>query len=98
MPMVGRGDEHGVQRLLQNFVIVPMSGRGAVRALLDGIAARPVDVAHGHDLVVADPVGGVEQVAHAAAGADHSDAEGVVGAQDSRGRQGGQPAGRPAAR
>jgi diadenosine tetraphosphatase ApaH/serine/threonine PP2A family protein phosphatase len=68
MPVVGRGDKDSVELLLENLAIIDVGGRDAVGALFYGVATRPVDVAH---------------VIHAAAGADDSDAEGVVGAEDS---------------
>ena len=83
MPVVGRGDHDGVDLLLQDFAIIHVCGGDAVGTKFDGVASRPIDVANGDDLVLADVVGGIEQAAHAAAGADHSDAQGVVGAEDS---------------
>jgi len=78
--MVGRGDDDGVDLLLKDFAIIQVGGREAVGALSDGLAARPIDVAHGGDLVVADLVGGIQQAAHASSSSDNADAQGVVGA------------------
>src|SRR5690348_13586951 len=89
--MVGRGDDDGVEFLLEKFAVVGVRGGRALRAFFDGVAARGVDVADGSDLVVAGLVGGVEQVVHAAASADDSNAERVVGAKDACGCQSGQP-------
>jgi hypothetical protein len=71
-----------------------MRGRGAtVRALSDGIDPRSVNVADCGDLTIAHFVSGVEQIIHAAAGANHSQAQHIVGAKDSSGRQGRESAG-----
>jgi len=79
MPVVGRCDDDGVEPLLEDLAIVRMSGGDAVGAGFDGVATRGVDVADGDDLILADLVGGFEQVVDAAAGADDADAQGVVG-------------------
>ena len=54
-----------------------MGGREAVGAFLNGVAVRPIDVAHSDDLVGAGLVGSVEQVS-SGAGANHSNANSVV--------------------
>ena len=59
--MVGRGDEDGVELLVENLAIIDVGGGGgAVGAELYGVTTRSVDVAHGYDLVVVvgDFVGG----------------------------------------
>ncbi len=80
----GDGDEHGIDIFGQHLVIIDMGGRDAVGPFLHFIAARPIDVAHGHDLVGgAGFVGGIKQGSHPAAGSDDSDAKGVVCTQNS---------------
>ena len=83
MPVVGRGDNDGIDRLLEDCAIIHMGGCDAIGTLFDGVASRSINIANGDDLVVAEVVGGIEQVAHAAASANYSDAQGVVGAEDS---------------
>src|SRR6202011_5196952 len=85
VPMIGRRNDHRVDLLLKNFAIIHVGGRRAVGAFLDGIAARSVDVAHRDNLISARLVRGVKQAAHASARADHSDAQSVVSAENSRG-------------
>ncbi len=81
VPVVGRGDEDGINLLFKHLAIIQVGSGETVGALLDGIAVRRIDVADGGDLASAGFIGGVEQAAHAAAGADDSDANGVVGAE-----------------
>ncbi len=72
-----------IDLLFENLVIIDMGGGDAVGPLLDGIAARRIHIAHGHDLAGADLVGAIEQVLHAASGSDDSDAKSVVCAKHS---------------
>ena len=81
VPVVGRGDEDGIDLLLEHLAVVQVGGGQSVGALLDGIAVRRIDVADGDDLVRTGFIGGIEQATHPAAGADDSDANGVVGAK-----------------
>ena len=85
VPVVGGGDEHRVDILGQHFVIIEMgsSSSGGGRPCLHLIAARPIHIAHGDDLVRNTAfVGAIENGSHAAAGSDHSDAKGVIRTQD----------------
>src|SRR5712672_1132373 len=94
VPVVGRGDEDGVELLVENFAIIDVGGGGeTVGAEFYGVATGAVDVTDGYDLVVGDFVGGIQQVVHAAAGTEDSDAEGVVGAEDSGGGESGEATG-----
>src|SRR5579859_361963 len=80
MPVVGRADEHRVQLLIKNFAKVAVRCRQPFRSFLNGIAPWAVDVADRDNLIgiVAGPVGGVEQIVHATAGADDADAQRIV--------------------
>ena len=51
-----------------------------------------IDVADRHHLIVAELVGGIEEIVHAASSVDHAGAERVVGAEDAGGGEGGQAA------
>jgi hypothetical protein len=93
VPVVGCGDEDGVERLIEHPAIVRICGSEAVGAKLNGIAMRSVDVAHRGNLIASSSVGGGEQAAHAAAGADHADAKRVVGAENTSGSEGGKSSG-----
>ena len=89
VPVVGRRDEHGIDVGCEHLAIIQMGGRHSVRPFPDRIAVRPVHIAHRHDLVRAELVGGVQQVPHPAAGSNHSDANGIVCTQHSgRGERG----------
>ena len=46
----------------EHLAIVEMGGGETVGPFLDGIAMRPVDIAHGDDLVRTHFVGGIKQV------------------------------------
>ena len=84
VPVVGRGDEDGVELLVEDFAIIDVAGGGeTVGAQFYGVATRGIDVTDRDDLIVGDFVGGIQQVVHAAAGTEDSDAESVVGAEDS---------------
>ncbi len=94
VPVVGRGDEDGVELLVENFAIIDVGGGGeTVGAQFYGVATGTVDVTDGYDLVVGDFVGGVQQVVHAAASADNADAKSVVCAEDSGGGESGEATG-----
>ncbi len=56
MPVVGRGDDNGVELLLEDFAIIRVSGGDAVGACLDGVAPRRIDVADGADLIWLAPI------------------------------------------
>ena len=65
-------------------MIIEVGGRDPVGSFLHFIAARPIHVAHGHDLKRnAGFVGRIQDGSHPAAGSDHADAKGIVGTQDS---------------
>src|ERR1700733_5803092 len=90
MPMIGSRDEDGVELLIEDFFVIDVSaGTRSCGAIFDGVAARGVDVADCDDLVSADAVGGIEEVIHAAAGADDADAKRVVGTEDAGGSESG---------
>src|SRR6202035_3349041 len=94
VPVIWRGDQDGVELLFEEFAIVGVGGGvGGVGALFDGVATRGVDVADRGDLVGGDFVGGIHQIADAPAGADDSDAERVVGAEDAGRGEGGEAGG-----
>ncbi len=83
VPVVGRGDQHRVDiRLIEDLAEVTVRGRLAAEQLRVGLLHRGLrDIAHGGDLTV-----GVlqEELHHLAApipGADHSQANALVGAQ-----------------
>ena len=78
VPVIRRRDEDGINIARKHLVIVEVGRRTAIGTFFDGVAVWSIDVADGDDLVRANFVGGIEQVAHAAAGADDSDTEGVV--------------------
>ena len=83
VPVVGRRDENRIDVLREHLTIIQVGGRDTVGPFLDRIAVRRIDVAHRHDLVRADLVGGIEQVPHPAAGSDDSDANRIVCTQHS---------------
>ncbi len=59
VPVVGRGDEDGVELLVEDFAIIDVGGGGeAVGAQFYGFATRGIDVADRYDLVIGDFVGG----------------------------------------
>ncbi len=94
VPMIGSRDEDGVELLIEDFFVIDVSaGIRSCGAIFDGVAARGVNVADGDDLVSADAIGGIEEVIHAAAGADDADAERVVGAEDAGGSESGHSGG-----
>src|SRR5882762_2236369 len=94
VPVIGRGDKDGVELLVEDFAIIDVAGGGeTVGAQFYGVATGTVDVTDGYDLVVGDFVGGIQQVVHAAAGADDPDTESVVGAEDSSGGESGEATG-----
>src|SRR5439155_519713 len=78
---------HGIAEMAPTALL-----HAALQDLFDGVAARGIDIASGDHLIIADSVGGVEEVIHAAAGADDADAERVIGAENSgRGKSGQSP-------
>ena len=85
MPVIGRGDEDRVDVFGQDFAVVEVGGRESVGALFHRIAMRPIDVADRDDLIVAELVGGIEEIVHAASSADDSNTQSVVGAEDAGG-------------
>ena len=93
VPVVGRGDEDSVERLVEDLAVVGENGGEAVGAEADGVPMRAVDVADGSDLVAADGIGRREKSAHAAASADDADAKGVVGAENASGGESGESSG-----
>src|SRR5258708_4165738 len=76
LPGVGETDEQRGQLLFTDSAKVGVRGRLTFRSSLDGVPPRPVNVADCDNLIgiVAGPVGGVEQIVHATAGADDADA------------------------
>ncbi len=95
VPVIGRADEDSIQLLIEDFAKIHVRSGEALGALLDGVAARSVNIAHCDDLVgeVAGSVGSIEQIVHAAAGADDADAQRIVCAENTRGCQGGEARG-----
>src|SRR5712672_722817 len=94
VPVVWRGDDDGVELLVEDLAIIDMAGGGeTVGAQFYGVATGTVDVTDGYDLIVGDFVGGIQQVVHAAAGTEDSDAESFVGAENAGGRKSGEAAG-----
>ena len=83
VPMVRGCYENRIEVLLKHFTIIQVGSRYTVGPFLDGIAVRCIDVADGHDLVGADLVGSIKQIAHPAAGSDDSNANGIVCTQHS---------------
>ena len=83
VPMVGRGDDHRVYVFLEHLMIIKVCGRQPIGPFFHLIASRRVHVTYGNDLERAGLIGGVEQPAHAAAGPNDPDADGVIGAQGS---------------
>jgi len=80
--VVRGGDDHGIDVLLKQLTIVQVSSCQTVGTFLDCIAMGRVDVAHGHNLVRADLIRGIEEALHPLPGADDSDAYRVVRAED----------------
>ena len=94
MPVVRSSDEDSVDILRQDFVVIKMGGREPLGALLHFVTARPVDITHSDDLEGNTAgISGVEQISHAAAGADDTDADGVIRTKSTGGGQGGESTG-----
>ena len=94
VPMIGSRDDDGVELLVEDFFVIDVRcGARTGGALFDGFAARSVDVADSDDLIAADAVGGVEEIAHPAAGADDADAKRVVSPEDASGGESGHSGG-----
>ncbi len=83
VPVIRRCDEYGIDVGGEHLTIIQVSSRDPVRPLLDGIAPRPVDIAHCHNLVRAEFVGSIQQVPHTPACSDDSEANRVIGARHS---------------
>ena len=54
VPVIRRRDEHGIDVVGEHLTIIQVGSRDSVGPFLDGIALRPIDIAHGHDLVRAE--------------------------------------------
>src|SRR5215469_14520560 len=78
-----------IERLIEHFTVIHVCACGAVRPLLYSLAPWAIDVAHCGKLIIAGFVGCIEEVIHAAAGADHSDAKCIVGAKNASGSESG---------
>ena len=61
VPVIGGGDDDGVEFFIENLAIVEMSGGETVGAFFDGVEIRSVDIADRNDLIEASFVGGVKQ-------------------------------------
>ena len=88
VPVVGRGDDHGVHVLQLEELAVVLEPLGVGADLLRGkVEVGLVDVADGDDLSVALLEKGVQHLVAAVAHADEAEAHAVVGAEDAEGRK-----------